>query len=214
MYKHVKRIIDVVSSGMALVAVAPLLMVTCIAVRLDSPGPAVFRQTRLGMGGIPFTMLKFRSMTVGAEAGGVYETLGDPRVTRVGRFLRRTSIDELPQLINIIRGEMSVIGPRPTLEYHPWPIGEYTAEQRKRFLVRPGITGWAQIQGRKSLDWEDRLKFDAEYVRKVSFALDVKILVRTFAQVLFNADNVNTSETVHSAGSDCDGRETATEQSR
>lgn len=195
MYKRVKRFFDVAIALMALIALAPLCGVIFVAVRLDSPGPALFRQTRLGRGGRPFTMFKFRSMTVGAESGGVYESVGDPRVTRVGKFLRMSSLDELPQFVNIVRGDMSLIGPRPTLEYHPWPINDYTTEQRKRFLVRPGITGWAQVQGRKALHWDDRLKFDVEYVESLTFRRDLYILFRTVAQVLSMAGNVNVSET-------------------
>lgn len=195
MYKHVKRGLDVVCSGVGFVLTTPIFALTFAAIRMDSPGPVIFRQTRLGRDGRPFTMLKFRSMTVGAESGGVYEAVGDPRVTRVGRILRKTSLDELPQFINIFRGDMSLIGPRPTLEYHPWPLDQYTPEQRKRFLVRPGITGWAQVQGRKTVAWDQRLKFDAEYVENLSFRWDVMILFRTVAQVLSMAGNVNVSET-------------------
>ena len=121
LYPHVKRAADATLCIAALVVLAPVLALTAVAIRLDSPGPLLFRQERLGLGGRPFTMYKFRSMTVGAEAGGVYEAKGDKRVTRVGRFLRRTSLDELPQLVNIVRGDMSIVGPRPTLTYHPWP---------------------------------------------------------------------------------------------
>jgi len=177
----------------------PILIIAYITIRIDSPGPAIFRQRRLGLNGVPFVMLKLRSMTVGAESGGVYESVGDPRVTRVGRMLRKTSIDELPQFINILRGDMSLIGPRPTLEYHPWPLEEYSPEQRRRFSTRPGITGWAQVQGRKSLAWDSRLKYDVEYVDKISFLFDFKILIRTIAQVLTNADNVNVSNTAQSS---------------
>lgn len=195
MYKQVKRSLDILGAGVGLVLTTPLSALVFIAIRIDGPGPAIFRQTRLGRDGRPFIMLKFRSMTVGAEAGGVYESVGDPRVTRIGRILRKTSLDELPQFINIFRGDMSLIGPRPTLEYHPWPIDQYTPEQRKRFLVRPGITGWAQVQGRKTVAWDQRLKFDAEYVENLSFKWDVMILLRTVAQVLSMAGNVNVSET-------------------
>ena len=143
-------------------------------------------------------MLKFRSMRVGAEAGGVYEAKGDARVTGVGHVLRRTSLDELPQLVNIIRGDMSIIGPRPTLTYHPWLWEEYTAEQRRRFDVRPGVTGWAQINGRKSLAWPERIVLDVEYVDSMSARFDARILFRTVLKVLAMSDNVNTSETARS----------------
>lgn len=195
MYKQAKRCFDIVGAVVALVVSTPILLLTSVAIRTDSPGPVIFRQKRLGRNGQPFTMLKFRSMTVGAESGGVYESVGDPRVTKVGRVLRKTSIDELPQFVNILRGDMSLIGPRPTLEYHPWPFDEYTPVQRKRFMTRPGITGWAQVQGRKTLAWDQRLKYDVEYVENMSLFLDIKIIFRTVAQILSSADNVNVSET-------------------
>jgi len=191
----VKRAADVVLSSAALAVLAPVLGATAAAIKLDSPGPALFRQERLGRDGRPFTMLKFRTMSVGAEAGGVYEAKGDARVTRLGRVLRRTSLDELPQLVNIVRGDMSIIGPRPTLTYHPWPLEDYTPEQRRRFEVRPGVTGLAQVTGRKSLDWPERLRLDVEYVDSLSAGLDLRILLRTVAKVLAMSDNVNTSQT-------------------
>ena len=197
-YPLVKRGADVVLCAGALVVLSPVLALSAVAIKLDSPGPVLFRQERLGLKGRPFTMLKFRSMRVGAEAGGVYESSRDARVTRVGRVLRRTSLDELPQLVNIIRGEMSIIGPRPTLTYHPWPWEEYTPEQRRRFDVRPGVTGWAQINGRKSLAWPERIVLDVEYVDSLSARFDARILFRTVLKVLAMSDNVNTSETARS----------------
>ena len=197
-YPLVKRGADVVLCAGALVVLSPVLALSAVAIKLDSPGPVLFRQERLGLKGRPFTMLKFRSMRVGAEAGGVYESSRDARVTRVGRVLRRTSLDELPQLVNIIRGDMSIIGPRPTLTYHPWPWEEYTPEQRRRFDVRPGVTGWAQINGRKSLAWPERIVLDVEYVDSMSARFDASILFRTVLKVLAMSDNVNTSETARS----------------
>ena len=197
-YPLVKRGADVVLCAGALVVLSPVLALSAVAIKLDSPGPVFFRQERLGLKGRPFTMLKFRSMRVGAEAGGVYESSRDARVTRVGRVLRRTSLDELPQLVNIIRGDMSIIGPRPTLTYHPWPWEEYTPEQRRRFDVRPGVTGWAQINGRKSLAWPERIVLDVEYVDSLSARFDARILFRTVLKVLAMSDNVNTSETARS----------------
>ena len=197
-YPLIKRGLDVALCSGALVVLSPLLALSAVAVKLNSPGPVLFRQERLGLKGRPFTMLKFRSMCLGAEAGGVYEAKGDARVTRVGRVLRRTSLDELPQLVNIIRGEMSIIGPRPTLTYHPWPWDQYTPEQRRRFDVRPGVTGWAQINGRKSVDWPERIVLDVEYVDSMSAAVDARILFRTVLKVLAMSDNVNTSETARS----------------
>lgn len=126
---------------------------------------------------------------------GVYSLKGDPRVTKVGRFIRATSIDELPQLINILKGEMSFIGPRPTLTYHPWKLEEYTDEQMKRFKVRPGVTGLAQINGRKDISWDKRIIYDVNYVENLSFMLDLKILLKTIVKVFKMSDNVNTYET-------------------
>jgi undecaprenyl phosphate N,N'-diacetylbacillosamine 1-phosphate transferase len=134
-------------------------------------------------------------MYIGAEKDGVYETKGDIRVTRVGKFIRKTSIDEFPQFLNIIKGEMSIIGPRPTLTYHPWPFDKYTEEQKKRFNVRPGVTGWAQINGRKDVPWNQRIKYDIEYVDNLSFGLDVKIFFRTIIKILTMQDNINVAET-------------------
>ena len=137
-------------------------------------------------------------MVVGAEqmGTGVYSKKGDARVTKVGKFIRATSIDELPQLLNILKGEMSFIGPRPVLTYHPWKYEEYTEEQKKRFLVRPGVTGWAQIHGRKQVEWDRRIKLDIEYVEKISFIMDLKIFFITIYKVIFMKDNVNTVVTV------------------
>ena len=198
MYKCVKRILDLLFSFfLLLVGALPMLLVG-ILVRLDSPGPAIFKQVRLGRGGKPFSMYKFRSMAVNSEhtGSGVYSGRDDPRVTRVGRILRMTSIDELPQLVNILKGDMSFIGPRPPLTYHPWPFEKYTPEQKKRFSVRPGVTGWAQVNGRKTVAWEQRLKYDVEYTEKMSFGFDMKIFWMTIKNVLARKDNLNTEKTV------------------
>ena len=145
-----------------------------------------------------FKIAKFSSMRTGAEhtGSGVYSGKDDARVTRVGKFIRATSIDELPQLYNILKGDMSLIGPRPPLTYHPWTIDKYTEEQRHMFDVRPGITGWAQIHGRKSVEWNKRIELNVWYVRHISFWLDLKIFFMTFLKVLRNDDNENTGETV------------------
>lgn len=168
-----------------------------LIIKIDSPGPAIFKQERLGLNGKVFNIYKFRSMCQGAEkkGTGVYSLKGDPRVTKVGRFIRATSIDELPQLINILKGEMSFIGPRPTLTYHPWKLEEYTDEQMKRFKVRPGVTGLAQINGRKDISWDKRIIYDVNYVENLSFMLDLKILLKTIVKVFKMSDNVNTYET-------------------
>ena len=145
-----------------------------------------------------FKMLKFRSMYIGAEkkGTGVYSGTGDRRVTRVGRFMRATSIDELPQCINILCGDMSLIGPRPPLTYHPWCYEEYDDDQRRMFEVRPGITGWAQVHGRKNVEWNERIKMNVWYVDHMSLLLDLKILMMTVFKVISNVDNKNTNETV------------------
>ncbi|MBE6708578.1 MAG: sugar transferase [Ruminococcaceae bacterium] len=178
------------------IVLSPIFLIAAIAVKIDSKGPIIFRQKRLGLKGREFNMYKFRSMIVNAESGGVYSDKNDPRITRVGRFLRASSIDELPQLLNIIKGDMSFIGPRPPLTYHPWPIDEYTDEQRRMFDMRPGITGWAQINGRKSVEWNHRIELNVWYVDNVSFVTDVKIVFMTVFKVLRNADNENVGETV------------------
>ena len=199
MYKAgVKRILDILISLMALIIGAIPMLLIALLIRLESPGPAIFRQERIGKDGKVFWFLKFRSMCVGAEhtGSGVYSGKGDARVTRLGRILRATSIDELPQLINILKGDMSLIGPRPPLTYHPWPYESYTQEQKRMFEVRPGITGWAQVNGRKAVEWNRRIEMNVWYVDHVSFLLDVKIFFMTIFKVLSNADNVNTEKTV------------------
>lgn len=199
MYKRFgKRLIDTILSLIALVILSPLLLITALAVKLSSPGPVLFKQQRLGLHGKAFTIYKFRSMTDGAEhtGSGVYSGKGDPRVTKVGKLIRATSIDELPQLINIIVGDMAIVGPRPPLTYHPWPVEQYTEEQFHMFDVRPGITGWAQVHGRKGVEWHERIKMNVWYTQHVSLALDIKILFMTVFKVLRNEDNVNTGATV------------------
>lgn len=190
-----KRAMDMALSGLALALLWPLMALIGLAIKIESPGPALFRQERLGKDGQPFTMLKFRSMRVGAEAGGVYVTKTDSRVTRVGAFIRKLSLDELPQLLNVWRGEMSIIGPRPTLTYHPWPLEEYSSEQKRRFEVRPGLSGWAQVNGRKTVEWTKRLEYDVEYVDRMSFTFDTRIILLTIFQVVSGRDNENTTST-------------------
>ena len=196
--KFFKRVIDTVIALFMLIILFPLLLIIAVAIKLDSKGPIIFRQTRIGLHGKEFSILKFRSMAVDSEhtGSGVYSEGDDPRVTKVGKFLRATSIDELPQLWNIIRGDMAIVGPRPPLTYHPWRIEKYTEEQLHMFDVRPGITGWAQVHGRKCLEWHERIKMNVWYTQNVSFALDIKILFMTFFKVLRNEDNVNVGSTV------------------
>lgn len=199
MYSKIfKRLLDFLLALIGLLLLWPILLLAMLAVVIEDPGPALFRQKRLGFHGREFTMLKLRSMRVNAEhtGSGVYSGKDDPRVTKVGRFLRKTSIDELPQLINLLKGDMSLIGPRPPLTYHPWPISQYTDEQRRMFDVRPGITGWAQTHGRKDVEWHKRIELNVWYVDHISFRLDIKIFFLTFLKVFSNADNVNTGETL------------------
>ena len=201
MYSKIKRLMDILLSGIMLIVGAIPMLLVAVLVKLDSKGPAFFKQERLGVNGKVFKMYKFRSMIVNAEhqGSGVYSGKGDARVTRMGRILRATSIDELPQLVNILKGEMSFIGPRPALTYHPWKYEEYTEEQKKMFAVRPGITGWAQVNGRKEVEWPRRIEMNVWYVEHMSFGLDMKILFKTVGKVFTNADNVNSTETAKRA---------------
>ncbi|HTK22620.1 MAG TPA: sugar transferase [Gaiella sp.] len=172
------RVADLAIAGVGLALTSPVLAAAALAIKLEDGGPVLFRQTRVGKGGKDFELLKLRSMSVGAEhlGAGFAIDRGDSRITRVGRFLRRTSIDELPQLWNVLRGEMSVIGPRPTLRYQ---VDRYSARQRRRLDVRPGLTGWAQVNGRATLSWDDRIELDVWYVEHRSPLVDLKILLRT-----------------------------------
>ena len=189
MYKDgIKRAIDCTLASMVLLVGAIPMGIVALAVKLDSPGPVLFRQDRIGKDGKVFQMLKFRSMCQNAEhtGSGVYSGKDDARVTRVGKILRATSIDELPQCINVLRGDMALIG----------PYEEYTEEQKRMFEVRPGITGWAQIHGRKDVEWHKRIELNVWYVDHVSFKLDAQIFFMTIFKVLSNADNENVEETL------------------
>jgi lipopolysaccharide/colanic/teichoic acid biosynthesis glycosyltransferase len=179
----IRRAVDVLVSSLALALSAPMLTLAMLAVRLESPGPVLYSQRRAGRDGRPFEVLKLRTMVDGAEhiGAGLAVNADDPRVTRVGAFLRRTSLDEMPNLINVLRGEMSLIGPRPTL---PVQVAQYTERQRGRLAIKPGITGWAQVNGRASLPWAERIELDLYYIEHRSLALDLKILLRTVAMVL------------------------------
>ena len=197
--KYFKRLLDIMLSLLVLIILSPVFLITAIAIKINSPGPIIFKQRRLGLGGKEFNIYKFRSMVQGAEytGSGVYSGKGDARVTKVGRIIRASSIDELPQVVNILKGDMSLIGPRPPLTYHPWPIGEYTDNQMRMFEVRPGITGWAQVHGRKDVEWHERIRLNVWYVDHVSLWLDVKIFFLTIFKVVTNADNENHGETVN-----------------
>lgn len=196
--KYFKRIMDVIVGLLVLLILWPVILLFGLAIVIEDPGPVLFRQDRIGKDGKVFKMLKLRSMKVNSEhtGSGVYSEKGDPRVTKVGRILRATSIDELVQAVHLVSGKMSLIGPRPPLTYHPWPIEEYTSEQLHMFDVRPGITGWAQVNGRKCVEWHQRIAMNCWYADHVSFLLDIKILLMTAAKVVSNADNVNTGATV------------------
>jgi len=174
----VNRALDAAAAALGLAVTSPLLAASALAIKLEDGGPVLYRQTRVGRNGVDFELLKLRTMVVGAEREGAGWAVdeGDPRITRVGAVLRRLSLDEVPQLWNVVRGEMSLIGPRPTLAYQ---VEQYTPHQRRRLAVRPGITGWAQVQGRASLPWEERIELDVWYVDHRSPWLDLKILART-----------------------------------
>jgi lipopolysaccharide/colanic/teichoic acid biosynthesis glycosyltransferase len=174
----VNRAADVAVAGGALLLASPLLALAALAVKLEDGGPVLYRQTRVGRDGVDFELLKLRTMVVGAETmgAGLSVNRGDARITRAGRLLRKLSLDELPQLWNVVRGEMSVIGPRPTLRYQ---VEQYDDRQRHRLDVKPGITGWAQVNGRASLPWADRIELDVWYVEHRSPLLDLRILART-----------------------------------
>ncbi len=172
------RAFDVATAGTGLALLSPALAVAALAIRLEDGGPVFYRQRRVGLRGKEFNLLKLRTMEVGAESrgAGVAVNEGDPRITRVGRVLRRLSLDEVPQLWNVVRGDMSLIGPRPTLAYQ---VERYTSRQRRRLDVKPGITGWAQVHGRARLPWDERIELDVWYVEHRSPWLDLKILART-----------------------------------
>jgi lipopolysaccharide/colanic/teichoic acid biosynthesis glycosyltransferase len=174
----VNRAADVAIAGGTLVLASPVLALAALAVKLEDGGPVLYRQTRVGRNGSDFELLKLRTMVVGAETmgAGLSVNRGDPRITRAGRLLRKLSLDELPQLWNVVRGEMSVIGPRPTLRYQ---VEQYDERQRHRLDVKPGITGWAQVNGRASLPWADRIELDVWYVEHRSPRVDLRILART-----------------------------------
>jgi lipopolysaccharide/colanic/teichoic acid biosynthesis glycosyltransferase len=173
-----KRALDVTVAGAALLLSSPLLAAAAVAIRLESPGHPLYRQRRVGRDGRPFEVYKLRTMVAGAEAmgAGLAVDEGDERITRVGAALRRTSLDELPNLVNVLRGEMSLVGPRPTVQVQ---VDRYTERQRGRLAVPPGMTGWAQVNGRASLPWHERIELDLWYVEHASLALDLRILWRT-----------------------------------
>jgi lipopolysaccharide/colanic/teichoic acid biosynthesis glycosyltransferase len=179
----VRRAFDVVVAAALLVVTSPILLAAVVAIRLESPGHPIYRQRRIGLQGAPFDVIKLRTMVAGAESmgSGLAVNEGDPRITRVGAVLRRFSIDELPNLVNVVRGDMAIVGPRPTL---PVQVEQYTERQRGRLAVRPGITGWAQVNGRTALPWDERIELDLWYIEHRSWLLDLRILLRSLAIVL------------------------------
>lgn len=199
MYRNcIKRLLDIVIGVAVLALLWPVMALMAVAIYIEDPGPVLFRQRRIGLHGEEFTMLKFRSMKQNSEhtGSGVYSGHDDPRVLKTGRIFRATSLDELIQAVHLVSGKMSLIGPRPPLTYHPWPIDEYTPEQLHMFDVRPGITGWAQVNGRKGVEWNRRIELNCWYADHVSFALDAKIFFLTIFKILRNEDNVNTEPTM------------------
>jgi lipopolysaccharide/colanic/teichoic acid biosynthesis glycosyltransferase len=178
-----RRTIDIAVSAAALAVCSPVLLAAMLAVRVESPGRVIYRQRRVGLEGSEFDVLKLRTMVEGAEhvGAGLRIDAGDERITRVGAVLRRTSLDELPNLVNVVRGDMSLIGPRPTL---PVQVAQYDERQRGRLAVRPGLTGWAQVNGRASLPWSERIELDLWYIEHRSLSLDVRIVWRTLAMVV------------------------------
>ena len=187
-----KRAMDVVIAGAGLLLGGPVLVVAMAAIRIESPGHPIYRQRRIGRDGEPFDLYKLRTMVHGAEhmGAGMAVNEGDSRITRVGAFLRRTSLDELPNLLNVLRGDMSIVGPRPTI---PVQVEQYTERQRGRLAVKPGITGWAQVNGRASLPWAERIELDLWYVEHQSLRLDLRILARTVA-ILVRGDDLYKGE--------------------
>jgi lipopolysaccharide/colanic/teichoic acid biosynthesis glycosyltransferase len=189
----VSRAFDVVLAAFGLVVTSPLMLASIVAIQLESKGSPIYRQMRVGKDGEPFEMLKLRTMVSGAESmgAGMAVNHGDARITRVGAFLRRFSLDELPNLVNVLRGEMSIVGPRPTIKAQ---VDQYTERQLRRLEVKPGITGWAQVNGRASLPWPERIELDIWYVENRSLTLDLRILART-ARMLVTGHGLYKGET-------------------
>lgn len=180
--KYIKRVLDFVLSFLAIIVLSPLLLIISLLVKTTSRGPIFFLQDRVGIKQKVFKIIKFRTMIVNAEhigEGLKVKSENDPRITVVGKFLRKTSLDELPQLFNICKGDMSIIGPRPPVTYHPYKINEYDEHKRIRFLVRPGLSGLAQIRIRNSGTWDERIEYDVEYVDKISLIFDIRIILET-----------------------------------
>ena len=184
----IKRLIDLLGSLIGMVIVFPIFIIIALSVKLTSKGPIFFKQERLGKNGRVFKIIKFRTMVVNAEKMGdglKVENESDNRITKVGKFLRATSLDELPQLWNVLVGDMSLVGPRPPVPYHPYKYEEYNDFQRKRFEMRPGITGLTQVTVRNSVSWDDRIRIDVEYIERFNLWLDIKILFKTLRKMFY-----------------------------
>ncbi|WP_028043640.1 sugar transferase [Candidatus Stoquefichus massiliensis] len=190
--KYIKRMLDFILSLVTIIILSPLFIIICILIKSTSEGPIFFLQERVGIHQNVFKIIKFRTMIVNAEhiGDGLKVKEGsDPRITRIGKFLRKTSLDELPQLFNICKGDMSIIGPRPPVTYHPYQIGEYDDFKKRRFDARPGLTGLAQSEVRNSATWDERIEYDVRYVQDISFINDVKIILKTVWAV-FSSKNI------------------------
>ncbi len=199
MYKRFfKRAFGIFFSLLGLIITSPIMLIIAILIKIESPGPVIFKQQRIGKDGKVFEFYKFRSMCNNAEkiGSGVYSDKNDSRVTKVGKFIRATSLDEIPQFVNVLKGDMAFIGPRPPLTYHPWTFDKYTEHQKKMFNVRPGLTGWAQVNGRKQVEWNKRIELNVWYVENLSFLLDLKILFTTVLKLFKDDQNENVGATV------------------
>lgn len=199
MYKRFfKRAFGIFFSLLGLIVTSPIMLVIAILIKIESPGPVIFKQQRIGKDGKVFEFYKFRSMCNNAEkiGSGVYSDKNDSRVTKVGKFIRATSLDEIPQFVNVLKGDMAFIGPRPPLTYHPWTFDKYTEHQKKMFDVRPGLTGWAQVNGRKQVEWNKRIELNVWYVEHLSLWLDLKIIFSTIFKLIKDDENENVGATV------------------
>ncbi|WP_164219907.1 sugar transferase [Virgibacillus sp. YIM 98842] len=187
MYRsYIKRMLDLLTLLLVIIPLLILGIIISVLIKIDSKGKILFKQNRLGQYGRVFKIYKFRTMIQDAEkvGTGVFTSDEDPRITKIGRLLRKTSLDELPQIINILKGEMSFVGPRPPVPYHPYKYEDYTDTQRLRFTVKPGVTGMAQAYGRNTLSWDERIEYDVKYVKNISLLLDIKIVIKTILSVI------------------------------
>ena len=189
--KYIKRVLDLILSLMALIILMPLMIIIAILIKIDSKGPVFFLQERLGKDGKVFKIIKFRTMVKNAEqmGSGIKTSEEDSRITKIGNFLRKTSLDEIPQFINVLKGDMSLVGPRPPVTYHPYKYENYSNEQKKRFKTKPGITGLAQVKVRNSAPWDERINIDLKYVSKITIYKDIIIIIKTILKI-FKKENI------------------------